>query len=63
MLYVDFFVEEEVGAFAELGGGFGGEVLAGAGTGEPLCHLRMAVQIVVKACSDVLALGDEFYSR
>lgn len=52
-------MEEEAGTFAESCGGFGGEILAGATTGEPLCHFGMAVKIVVKAGGDVLTLRND----
>lgn len=62
MLHVHFFVEEEGSTFAELGGRLGGEILAGATSREPLVHVGMAAQIVLKAGGDVLTLGNEFYS-
>ena len=60
MLHFHLLVEEEAGTLTEFGGGLSGEVLAGATTGEPRCHLWMAVKIVLKATGDVLTLGNEF---
>ena len=61
-LDVYLFVEEKGGAFAEFGGGFCGEVLAGASTCEPYVHFWVAMEIVLKAGGDVLTLGNEFCS-
>ena len=62
VLHVDLFVEEEVGTLPELGGRFGGEVLAGTALGETLVHLWMTVQIVFKACGYVLTLRNDMGS-
>ena len=59
MLCCNLLVEEKAGTFTELGGRFGGEILAGTSLSEPLCHLWMTVKIVFKAGSDVLALRNE----
>jgi hypothetical protein len=61
-LCIDFFVEEEAGTFAELGGRLGGEVFACASTGEPFIHFGMTAKIILKAGGDVLTLGNDLGS-
>ena len=53
---------EMFGTLPELGGRFGGEVLAGTALGETLVHLWMTVQIVFKACGYVLTLRNDMGS-
>ena len=60
-LYIYLFVEKESGAFTEFGGGFCGEVLACASTGESCVHFWVAMEIVLKAGGDVLTLGNDSY--
>ena len=59
----DVVVEEHAGTLAELGGRFGGVILAGTTTGEPLRHFGMTAKIVFKAGGDVLTLRNDFDGR
>ena len=61
MLCCNIFVEEKTGAFSEFCGGFAGEILARAVLDEALVDFGMAFQIVLKACRDVFALGNDLY--
>ena len=61
-MHIHLLVEEEAGTFTEFGGGFSGEVLAGATSGETFIHFWMTTKIVLKAGGDVLTLGNNFDS-
>ena len=61
MLCRNIFVEEQAGAFSEFCGRFAGEILARAILDEASVDFGMASQIVLKACRDVFALGNDLY--